>query len=136
MDFLDGWWRVGRWRTRNEAYKERKREKQRKAYKEDLEESRKYEREKKQRQYAANREAINERKREYYRRNKERLRKKIYANRIKRDPSIGLKTAVEKFERGELSFAELDRLYSDRLAILHAGDVCESTRAGNKESSS
>jgi len=108
--------------------------KKREKYQANLEENRKIEREKKRRQIAKDPEAYNEKQREYYRRNNERLRKQINAARVRRDPTRGLATALREFERGDRSFASLDRLYRERLTLLHEVSVHKPPRKRHSDS--
>ena len=108
-------------------YKDKKRENERKRKQRarNVDHWRERERNEKRKQRERRSEEINRLARERYARNKSVERAKIYASRIKRNPALGLEYAVREFERGDRSLAELIRLYDDRLARLHEGDVCE-----------
>ena len=122
-----------KWKDRSEAYKERRRAHARKKRLDNIEETRAYEREKKQRQRERRGEEINARQRENYAANSDTAKQKIYAGRVRRNPAYGMEKAVRDFERGDRSLDELNRLYGERLALMYERTIPGQPRKRNDE---
>ena len=124
------WRKKAKKKRENPEYKEIEKQRRNKTYRikqrdlteEQREAQRAKWREKARLQRKRNKERVNERQRDHYR-NDPNGAEKQNARRIKREPWRGLSTAITRFERGDIGFSELNRLYSDRLALLHGRNV-------------
>lgn len=74
--------------------------------------------ERRKRNAQTNRERENARHRKYYQEHKEHLSKIIYAARIRRDPTNGLHTAINRYKKGDIGFDELVKIYEQRIVQL------------------
>ena len=69
------------------------------------------------------REQVNAIQRDRYRASRSKYWDTIREGRIRRNPAYGLEKAVRDFERGLITYDELDRLYSNRLARINERNV-------------
>lgn len=74
-----------------------------------------------------NRERQLKNQREYYARNREEQLRKILGNRKRRDPTIGLKTAIDDFRGGNITINELDRRINEALKAIDGRTILGST---------